>query len=126
MFYLKSWPGAFDHCKTAAETNDILLENPSNNDDFFCVPAAVRGGIAYSSVSGCRRGRPLRVSAAIARRFQQKSVVWEFCSAHAASRQNPPLSIEDSSKIRSVRIPLGLLPESRIFVAGGAALALRN
>jgi len=54
MFSLKSWPGAFDHCKTAAEINDILLENPSNNDDFFCVPAAVRGvsRIARSLAAG--------------------------------------------------------------------------
>ena len=51
MFSLKSWSGASDHCKTAAEIPYIMLENPSKNDVFFCVPAAVRGGIVYSSVS---------------------------------------------------------------------------
>ena len=126
MFSLKSWPEAFDHCKSAAETNHILLENPSKNDDFFCVPAAVRRGIVYSSLSGCgERGQ----NAALLRRcddFQQKTVRWEFCSAHAASRQNPSLSIEDSSKIPSVRFPLVLLPKSRILVAREDALELRN
>jgi len=126
MFSLKSWPGASDHCKTAAEINHILLENPSKNDDCFWVPAAVRGGIVYSSVSGCReRGlyAPLLRSHDD---FQQKTVRWEFCSAHAASRQNRPLSIEDSSKIRSVHFPLVLLPESPVLMEGGADLELRN
>ena len=126
MFSLKSWPGASDHCKTAAEIDHIMLENPSKNDDCFCVPAAVRGGIVYSSLSGCgERGQ----NAALLRwcdDFQQRTVVWEFCSAHAASRQNPPLSIEDSSKILSVPFPLVVLPKSGIFVAGEAALELRN
>ena len=58
--------------------------------------------------------------------FQQITVSWEFCSAHAASRQNPDLSIEDSSKIPSVRFPLVLLPKSRILVAREDALELRN
>jgi hypothetical protein len=39
MFSLKSWPGASDHCKTAAEIPYIMLENPSKNADFFCAPA---------------------------------------------------------------------------------------
>jgi len=126
MFSLESWPEASDHCKTAAEINHFMLENPSKNDVFFCVPAAVRGGIVYSSVCGCReRG----LYAPLLRwydDFQQKTVRWEFCSGHAASRQNRPLSIEDSSKIRSVRFPLVLLPKSRIFVAAEGALELRN
>ncbi len=126
MFSLKSWRGASDHCKTAAQINHIMLENPSKNDVFFCVPPAVRGGIAYSSLSGCGERNQNATLLRWCYDFQQRTVVWEFCSAHAASRQNPPLSIEDSSKIRSVRFPLGLLPKSRIFVAGGAALALRN
>jgi len=126
MFSLESWPEAFDHCKTAAEINHFMLENPSKNAVFFGVPAAVRGGIVYSSVCGCgERGlyAPLLRSLDD---FQQKTVMWEFCSAHAASRQNPPLSIEDSSKILSVRFPLVVLPESALLGAGGAALALRN
>jgi len=126
MFSLKSWRGASDRCKTAAEIDHIMLENTRKSNVFFCVPPAVRGGIAYSSLSGCgERGLYASLLRSLGV-FNQQSVVWEFCSAHAASRQNPALSIEDSSKIRSVRIPLGLLPESRIFVAGGAALALRN
>ena len=84
MFSLKSWPGASDHCKTAAEIPYKMLENPSKNDVFFCVPAAVRGGIVYSSLSGCgERG----LYATLLRShddFQQKTVRWEFCSAHAA------------------------------------------
>jgi len=126
MFSLESLPGASDHCKTAAEIPYIMLENPSKNDVCFCVPAAVRGGIVYSSVSGCReRGlyAPLLRSHDD---FQQKTVSREFCSAHAASCKNPLLSIEDSSKIRSVRFPLVLLPKSRILVAREDALALRN
>jgi hypothetical protein len=103
-----------------------MLENPSKNDVFFCVPAAVRGGIVYSSLSGCgERG----LYASLLRShddFQQITVSWEFCSAHAASRQNPDLSIEDSSKIPSVRFPLVLLPKSRILVAREDALELRN
>jgi len=126
MFSLRSWPEAFDHCKSAAETNHIMLENPSKNDVFFSVPAAVRRGIVYSSLSGCGERGPKATLLHRCDDFQQKTVRWEFCSAHAASCKNPPLSIEDSSKIRSVRFPLGLLPKSRIFVAGGAALALRN
>jgi len=126
MFSLKSWPEAFDHCKTAAETDQFELENPSKNADCFCVPAAVRRGIVYSSLSGCReRG----LYASLLRSlddFQQKTVRWEFCSAHAASRQNPPLSIEDTSKILSVPFPLGDLPKSAPFGARGAALELRN
>ena len=39
MFSLKSWSGASDHCKTAAEIPYIMLENPSKNADFFCAPA---------------------------------------------------------------------------------------
>ena len=117
MFSLKRWPEAFDHCKSAAETNHIMLENPSKNDAFFSVPAAVRGGIVYSSVSGCgERG----LYASLLRShddFQQITVSWVICSAHAASRQNPDLSIEDSSKIPSVRFPLVLLPKSRFLVA---------
>ena len=58
--------------------------------------------------------------------FQQRTVLGELCSAHAASRHHPPLSIEDSSKIQSVHFPLVLLLESRILVEGGAALELRN
>ena len=126
MFSLESWPEAFEHCKTAAEINHFLLENTSENAVFVGVPAAVRGGIAYRPLSGSRRGglyasllRSLDV-------FHQRTVVWSLCSAHAVSRQKPHLSIEDSSKIRSVHFPLGLLPESLIFVEGGAALALRN
>jgi len=73
MFSLESWPGVSNHCKTAAEIPYIMLENPSKNDVFFCVPAAVRGGIVYSSVSGCgERGQ----NAALLRRcddFQQKN-----------------------------------------------------
>ena len=85
MFSLESWPEAFDHCKSAAEINHFLLESPSKNDDFFCVPAAVRGGIVYNSVSGCRERGP---KAALLHRyddFQQRTVVWEFSSGHAAS-----------------------------------------
>ena len=103
-----------------------MLDNPSKSDDLFCVPAAVRRGIVYSSLSGCgERG----LYASLLRRcddFQQISVIREFCSAHAASRQNPDLSIENSSKIPSVRFPLVLLPKSRIFVAAEGALELRN
>jgi hypothetical protein len=40
MFSLESWPEAFEHCKTAAEINHFMLENPSKNADFFCAPAA--------------------------------------------------------------------------------------
>ena len=108
MFSLKSWPGAFDHCKTAAEINDILLENPSNHDDLFCVPAAVRGGIAYSSLSGCGEKSQNAILLRPCDDLQQRTVVWEFCSAHAACRKNRPLSIDKCSKIRSVRLPLGL------------------
>jgi len=126
MISLKSWPEAFDHCKTAAETNHFMLENPSKNGGVFCVPAAVRGGIVYSSVSGCGERGLYAVLLHWCDDFQQKAELDELCSAHAASRQNPPLSIEDSSKIRSVPFPLGLLPKSRIFVAGEAALELRN
>jgi len=126
MFSLKSWPEAFDHCKTAAEINHFMLENPSKNADLFCVPAAVRGGIVYSSLSGCGERGLYAVLLRSLDDFQQRTVLGELCSAHAASRQNPPLSIEDSSKIRSVPFPLGLLPKSRIFVAGEAALELRN
>jgi len=126
MFSLESWPEGSNHCKTAAEIPYIMLENPSKNAAFFDAPAAVRGGIVYSSVSGCgERG----LYANLLRShddFQQIRVSWKFCSAHAASRQNRALSIEYSSKIRSVRFPLGLLPKSRILMEGGAALALRN
>jgi len=126
MFSLKSWSGASDHCKTAAEIPYIMLKNPSKIDDFFCVPAAVRGGIVYSSLSGCGESG---LYASLLRShddFQQITVTWEFCSAHAASRQNLDLSIEDSSKIPSVRFPLVLLPKSRILVAREDALELRN
>ena len=126
MFSLKSWRGVSDHYKTAAEIPYIMLENPSKNVVFFSVPAAVRGGIVYSSLSGCRERGQNAVLLRWYDDFQQRTVVWEFSSAHAASCRNPPLSIENSSKIRSVRFSLGLLPKSRVFVAGGAALELRN
>ena len=39
MFSLESWPEAFDHCKTAAKINHLLLENPSENASCFSAPA---------------------------------------------------------------------------------------
>jgi len=69
MFSLESWPEAFEHCKTAAEINHFMLENTSENAVFFGVPAALRGGIAYTSVSGCRRGGLMASLLKIARRF---------------------------------------------------------
>ena len=80
----------------------------------------------YSSVSGCGERGLYAILLRSHDDFQQISVIREFCSAHAASRQNPDLSIEDSSKIPSVRFPLVLLPKSRILVAREDALELRN
>ena len=34
MFSLKSWPEAFDRCKTAAEINHFMLENTSDHAVF--------------------------------------------------------------------------------------------
>ena len=73
MFSLRRWPEAFDHCKSAAGTNHKMLEHPSKNDVCFSVPAAVRRGIVYSSVSGCGERGP---KAALLHRcddFQQKN-----------------------------------------------------
>ena len=126
MFSLESWPEAFDHCKTAAEINHIMLENPSKNDDVFCVLAAVRRGIVYSSLSGCRERCLYAPLLRSLDDFQQMTVKWVFCSAHAASCRNPPLSIENCSKILFVRFSLGLLPKSRICMDGGADLDRRN
>jgi len=126
MISLKSWPEAFNHCKTPAGTDQFELESPSENDVCFCVPPAVRRGIVRCSLSGCGERAEIQLGCAGATISNRR----RRCASSARPMQqvveSPPLSIEDSSQNRAVPFPLVLLPKSRFFVAGEAALELRN
>ena len=123
---LKSGPKAFDHCKTPAGTDQFELENPSENgvvsassfglEGVSCGARSLAAGKGYETQPCCAGATKTDKSARCASsgRVMQQVV------------ENPPLSIEDSSQNRAVPFPLVLLPKSALFVAGEAALELRN
>ena len=115
-----------DHCKTPAGTDQLKLENPSENGVFSASPQRLEGVSCGARSLAAGKGYETQPCCAGATKTNNNARCASSGRVMQQVVENPPLSIEDSSKIRSVHFPLGLLPESRIFVAGGAALALRN
>ena len=103
-----------------------MLEHPSENVFFSASPQRLEGVSCGARSLAAGKGYETQNTCAGA----TKTIKNARCASSGRSMQqvveNRPLSIEDSSQNRAVPFPLVLLPESRFFVAGEAALELRN